>query len=700
MSVIQRIRDKAAWFVFGAIALSLIAFILQDAFSGRGSMFANSSTLGKVNGQVIDRQDFENKISFYQQANGAAREQLIGNVWEFMVDQAVMLQAYDQLGLQMTPKELSDLLFGDNPPSWMQQAFTDPNTGLYNKQVAAEQFAQMKKNANDPRVAQIYEGYLEPTRQQTLRQKYQALITGAVYVPKWMAEKTNADNNALAKISYVSLPYNMISDSSIKITDEEISAYIQKHPKQFEQKDETRQVSYISFDASPSSDDTIAVLAQLEQLKADFTAATDEKTFIAKTGSELPYYNSYISGKEIKQTNKDSLIAIAPGTVYGPYYDQNNAVIAKMVSVRQVPDSVTVRHILIGTHQTEQTGQSYRVREDTAARKRLDSAIAEINSGAPFDSVCIKYSEDPGSRDKGGVYDYFSTGRMVEEFNDFAFTNPVGAKKVVQTSYGFHYVEILGQKGSGPGYKLAYIAKPIVASQETIDAASAAATQFAATSQDKTKFETNAAKLNKVPLVATEIRENDFTVQGIGDNRSLVRWVYEHKPGDVSEPFEVGEKYVVAILTNVNKAGLSSPDMVRSMVEPILRNEKKAQQIIATKIKGNTLEEIATSAGTTVNVADSISFQAFVIPAIGNEVKVVGAAFNQQLKGKISAPIAGNSAVFVIRGENIYAIASLGGGPDMLRQQLETQLKSQVGYRSMNALRLAADVKDYRFDFY
>lgn len=702
MSVIQRIRDKAAWFIFGAIALSLLAFILQDAFSGKGgSFFANKTTVGKVNGVSIDRTDFEEKINFYQQANGAQRDQLIGSIWDYLVDQTVMEQEYDKLGLHMTTKELSDLLFGNNPPSWMQQAFTDPSTGMYNASEAAQQFAQMKKNANDPRTAQIYEGYLEPTMQQTLRQKYQTLITGAVYVPKWMAEKTNADNNSLAKISFVAVPYASISDSAVKVSDDDIVAYVNKHPKQFKQKDETRQISYVTFEASPSKDDTAAVLSQMEQVKSEFQSATDEKAFLAKSGSELPYYNSYIGKKEIKQTVKDTLFNQPVGTVYGPYLDNNNYVLAKIVRATSMPDSVTVRHILVATHQSDQSsGQSFRVREDSAAKKRIDSAVALLNAGVGFDSVCIKYSDDPGSAAKGGVYDYFASGRMVEEFNDFAFTGKPGDKKLVQTSFGYHYIEILGQKGTETGYNIAYLAKPIVASQETVDAANAAATQFAASSRDKAAFDKNAAKLNKSPLIADQIKENDFTVQSLGDSRTLVRWAYDNDLGDVSEPFEINNNYIVAVITGDNKPGLLSASAARPQVESLVRNEKKAQQIIASKIKGSTLEEIAKNAGTSIMTADSISFQAFVVPNIGNEVKIIGAAFNKDLKGKVSAPIAGTSAVFVIKGESVYAGSSLGGTPEMVRQSLETQMKSQVGYRSANAIRQAADVKDYRSDFY
>ena len=127
---------------------------------------------------------------------------------------------------------------------------------------------------------------------------------------------------------------------------------------------------------------------------------------------------------------------------------------------------------------------------------------------------------------------------------------------------------------------------------------------------------------------------------------------------DVSEPFEINNNYIVAVITADNKAGLLSASAARPQVESLVRNEKKAQQIISVKIMGSTLEEIAKNAGSSVMTADSISFQAFVVPNIGNEVKVIGAAFNKDLKGKWSAAIAGTSAVFVIRGENVYAGSS------------------------------------------
>src|SRR6476660_641292 len=131
MSVIQRIRDKGAWIIFAIIALALIAFILQDSSFRRGNMFTNTTTIGKVNGEKIERTDFETNMELINQANGGqiTREQLIPSVWNMMVEQKVMQQEYNKLGLAFTGRELSDLLFGNNPPQWYVQAFTDPNTG-------------------------------------------------------------------------------------------------------------------------------------------------------------------------------------------------------------------------------------------------------------------------------------------------------------------------------------------------------------------------------------------------------------------------------------------------------------------------------------------------------------------------------------------------------------------------------------------
>ena len=404
MSVIQRIRDKGAWIVFGIIALALIAFILQDGVRRGGSSFSNTSVIGKVNGEKIERGDFQEKLDLQEKMygpQGAQREQLIGSTWNQEVDRIVMNQQYEKLGLQVSPKELSDLLFGDNSP--LRQEFTDPKTGEFKANDARAAFAQLKKSKNAEQIKMINNVYINPAVQQTLRMKYQSLLLQAAYVPKWLVEKQNADNNSIASFSYVYVPYAAISDSLAKVSDEEIASYVSKHANQYTKPEETRSVSYISYSASPSSSDSANALNNLEAEKAAFAAtpAAEMEAFISKAGSDVPYYNSYFSKARMQQANKDSLVRIPVGTVYGPYVDASNYVFAKMIGTKQWPDSAKVRHILIATVDPR-SGQQ--VRPDTSAKKLIDSIETAVKGGADFASLVTKYSDDGGSKEKGGVY--------------------------------------------------------------------------------------------------------------------------------------------------------------------------------------------------------------------------------------------------------------------------------------------------------
>jgi peptidyl-prolyl cis-trans isomerase D len=696
MSVIQRIRDKGAWIIFGIIALALIAFILQDGVRRGGRTFSNTSTIGKVNGEKIEKSDFEDKLALQERmygGQGAQRDQLIGSVWNQEVDRVVLNQEYEKLGLQVSSKELSDILFGENSP--LRQEFTDPKTGQFMVDNARQAFAQLKKSKNAEQVNMINNVYIKPAIQQALRLKYQNLLMQGAYVPKWLVEKQQADNNAVASISYVYVPYASVPDSSVKVSDDDINAYVKKHSKEFVKTEETRNISYVSFSSAPTSADSATTRNQVLALKADFAAATDMEAFFTKNPTDLPYYNSYFSKSRIQQAIKDSLTKLPVGGLFGPYVDGSDYIIAKMVGIKQWPDSAKVRHILVATGDPR-SGQQ--IRPDSVAKKLIDSIETAIKGGADFAALCTKYSDDPGSKDKGGVYEFFPQGQMMIPFNDFAFDKPVGTKGVVKTDFGYHYMEVMGQKNSGPAYKIAYLARQIIASNETVNAASTAAAQFAVSAKNPKAFTDNAVKANLQPMGANDIKQNDFNLMGLGQNRQLVRWVYEHGLGEVSEPIEIGDRYVVAMVSAINPAGLMTAAEARPTVEILVRNEKKAKQIVESKFKGNTLEAVSTSTGAPVLRADSLNFAAPFITGIGSEPKVIGAAFNKGLSGKVSDPIQGSTGVFAVRVEATGAkVAAVD--PVSFRQSL-IQGAKMATYRGLDALRKAADIKDYRSKFY
>lgn len=715
MSVIQQIQEKYAKLMAVIIALALIIFVVMLAFENGGALFnGGNSTVGKINGEKIDIKEFQEKVkaveaNIQQQqqgygASGAAlTAQAVEQAWNMEISQQILKDELSKLGMVVGKKELNDILFGANPPQDLKNSFTDPATGVYNAEQARQQINQLKKG-NAEQKKQL-NGYLDYVEQNRLQEKYISLLGNSSNTPKWLIEKQNADNSQLAKITFVRKLYADIADSTVKVSDKEIEDYISKHKKDFKQT-ESRGISYVAFSTLPTAADTQAAKAKLEQLIPEFKSAANIKEYLEAQGVTT-YYDGYISGNRIQIANKDSIFKTPIGQVYGPYVDGATWTAARVIGVKTTPDTVKVRHILLALQrQDPQSGQAIPLRDSATAYKLADSLRTAIANGTPFDSLVAKFSDDPGSKDKGGVYDSIPSGQMVPEFNDFIFGNPVGTKGIVNTQFGAHYIEILSQKGSAPAYNIAYLSEPIESSSETRDNADREASKFAAQSRNQKEFEANADKLQKQTginrNVATNITPTAAQVMGLGESRQFVKNIYKAKRGEVLTPERVGENYVVALVTEVNEEGTQSIAQARIAVEPILRNKKKAEQIKQQLGAISTVEAAATKWGKTPEVADSVRFSGTAPTALGYETKVIGAAFNKANANKtIPEAIEGVQGVYVVRVDNVSTTSVADANVAEQRKQKYQQAKMQSMYQSpLQVLRESARIKDYRADFF
>jgi len=714
MSVIQKIQEKYAKLMAVIIAVALLTFVVMLAFENGGSLFQSgpSTTVGTINGKKISAIAFSKTIDQQEasmQAQGypsgaATRQQAIENAWNQELGRIVMTSELDELGMQIGKKEMGDILYGENAPQDLKQQFTDPQTGVYNAQLAKQQIDQMlKSKQTPPEQKEQFNNYINQLEFMRMNEKYNSLLSNSSNFPKWLIEKQNADNSQLASISLVREFYTSIPDSAVKISDKEIEEYISKRKEEYKQ-DETRSIAYATFSALPTAADTAAIRERILGLKAELDSTKDLQQFLESQGVRT-YYNSYINGKNIQIAAKDSIFKIPVGSVYGPYIDGGSFSLAKLVGVRTQPDTVKVRHILVATTQRDpQSGQSTPIRDTASAKKLIDSIQTAIRNGSNFDTLTAKLSDDPGSKDKGGVYENITAGGMVPEFNDFIFGNSTGAKGVVKTDFGYHYIEILSQKGGSAAYKIAYLALPIEASSETDANASNEATLFAGNSRDQKSFDANIAKLQAKGInkaFAPDITPNDFQVPGLGVSRTFVKSIYDADLGDVLQPERVGENYVVAMVTEINKKGTQSVAKARPLVEPLLRNHKKAEQI-QKKIGGITTLEAAATAlgGKTIESVDSLRMKGSQANIVSSEPKVIGAAFNPANKGKVvTQVIEGTSGVYVVRVNNVTATAVADANVAEQRKSQYQQAKMRGGY-PQQVLMEAADIKDNRSKIY
>jgi peptidyl-prolyl cis-trans isomerase D len=226
------------------------------------------------------------------------------------------------------------------------------------------------------------------------------------------------------------------------------------------------------------------------------------------------------------------------------------------------------------------------------------------------------------------------------------------------------------------------------------------ANTFLSTVKDVKSFDAAVEKGKYTKLVVEEIRESDYMVGALGVNRSLVKEIFKTSVGKVlSEPVEMGNQFVVVVVTAEEKAGLPSAKKLRPRVEFIVRNELKGK-ILVEKVKGaTTLEAAAEKWGVQVQRADSISFVSPTLPVAGYELLAGGYGFYKAGLNKVSKPFVGNTGAFLVRPEQIGAKADAAANVAEMTKTLLSQQKSMLLYSSMEALRKAATVVDRRSKF-
>lgn len=705
MQIIQNIRDKGAAIVIVVIALSLIGFILMDAKPGSsGSIFGGnqSTNIGDVNGESIEYKEFADKVKQTEEqyggrVSGTQIYEVRQSVWDQLVAEKVLVKEFQKLGLGFSPKEMSSIMFSSDAPYALKQAFTDKQTGQYDINKVQEWWKTAKKSKDEQRTA-IESQIIEPMKLQTLYNKYNSLIAASAYYPEWMQKKDISESKQFSNISYVAVPYNVISDSEVKVSDSDIKDYLSKHSAIYKQEG-GRFISYVTFSANPSSSDSLKSLESVAALKATFLADTNANIFIARNMSTVKYFDGYSLRSKMAMAQKDSIASLSIGNVYGPYLDGGAYVLAKMLGSRQLPDSVKSRTILVST-KDPQTGQP--TLADSVAKKRIDSIATAIKGGADFNAMVLLYSDDNGSKDKNGVYEFTSNqfSNLPKEYAETVFYGSTGDKKVVHTDIGWHYIEVISQKNFEPAYKVAYMAKQILASDETVNLASMQATKLSGENRDIKSLDAYVTKngIQKVD-VPNLVTKNEYRLGGLQDARQLIKWAFEAKQGEVSEPFSIEDQFVVAAIRKIQPEGLPDAQTARPIVEQTIKNIKKAEKITEKLAKTNSLESAAAVFGKSVGLAgadSTLTFSAQIINGIGNEPKLIGAAFNKSLQNKISEPINGTGGVFIVKVNNIGSLPSETAENLSLQTAQQTKLMLQQLSGWFESLKKTAEINDNR----
>lgn len=661
MGIISRIRNNTGLLI-GAIGLGVAGLVIMDMSSNQ-ELRNSEFNVAKVNGKKISAQEFRNTESIlYSGATGDSYAQK-DYLYTYFVEKTLIEGEAEELGLNVGKDELIDLQFGGRLSPIISQRFSDPQTGQVDRGQLSTYQQQISNGTMDPMVKSYWAIQEKEIIKDRLQSKLTKLVEKSIYTPNFIASKIEADQNTLTDVKVVSIPYAQISDSDANLTDEDLKKYLDQNKAAYIENEETRNISYVTFDVLPSAKDSSELRGKLITLIEEFKNTKNDSLFV--TNNYGVYSQAYLTSDELSLNLADIAFDEPIGTVYGPYIEGRSYNLSKIVDRKIIPDSVKSRHILLVPNTQA---------EANAAFGTLDSIKTAIeNKTATFAEMAAKYSKD-GSASSGGDLGYAGIGDMVQPFNDLIFYKAKeGELNVVGTNFGFHLVEVTERKfiNNKIGVNLATITESIIPSTETQEEVRDLALQFVADTPNGKNFAEGARNIGKISMTAKSIKNSDYSVQGLGQGsgtRNLVQWVYEKgtEVGDVApEAFAIQNpgdfyisKYIVTTLDRIRKAGEVNVDDVRDIITPLVLNNKKAEAINKA-IQGKSIESIASQYNVVVDTISQLNIITSFNTSLGSESKVVGTVFATSAN-TTSGAIAGNSGVFVVQPINFVTNPSTG----------------------------------------
>jgi peptidyl-prolyl cis-trans isomerase D len=699
MGIMGFLRNRAGVIIVIAIGFAIVAFLLSDAIrSGQGFISDSQSEVGEVAGEAVSYKEFNERVDQnsqqFKQQMGSLNSQMtsyvVENTWNQTVSGIILEKQTKNLGLIVGQDELFDLLF-NNPSQQVQQIFTNQQTGQFDRATALNS----RKSADTDPSGQLKAQWvsLEDNVQQTrVNEKYVSLYKNAIYVNALDAKDDYTNRNKLVNFEYTYKDYSSVPDAQATVTDADYKEYYEKNKYKFKNETETRTFEYVTFDAAPSKQDTLDAKLKINKITEGLRISTNDSLYIAiNSDTKTPIV--YQKKGQIEPALDSVMFSAAKGFVYGPYFSDNSYKVAKLIDSRISPDSVKARHILINP--AAEGGMD-------KAKVKADSIKALISNGADFAKLALEFGTD-GSKDKGGDLGTFARGSMVPAFEDAVFNGSTGQVMVVTTQFGAHVIQIQNQIGSSKVVKLAVLDKALTPSSETEKVAYQKAQSFVSNVTNQKTFEDLAQKEGINKLLGTDISPLQGSLPGLEDSRTLIKWAYKAEVGDVSdEIFDIGDKYIVAILTTVKPKGTLALEDVKKQIEPEVKKLSQARVLKEQFEKfvsgASSLAQIAQKAGAQVVPVENVVFANPVIPGVAQENKVIGSIFGSQ-PNKVSKPIEGDRGVYVYTVKSFINPAPLS---NMLKvkEQLEQTLSQQVDGTVFDVLRKKANVKDNRARFY
>jgi len=443
----------------------------------------------------------------------------------------------------------------------------------------------------------------------------------------------------------------------------------------------------------PESDIRQAFLRQNTKVKFEYALLKqdDLRKGLHPTEEELKaFYQSHLQAytNSIPERRKAKYALVDTGKLQSAVQvtrDDEQAFYDSHRDAYRVPEQVKVSHILI---KTPPPGADGKVDEKAvaAAQSRAADLLKQVKSGANFEELAKKNSEDPGSATQGGSLGWFGRGKMVPEFEKAAFSMAKGQiSDLVKTGFGFHIIRVDDKQDPHlkPIDEVRDQIAPLVKQQKAQQMAQTLATQVR--DEAKNKGLDAAAAAHGLTVVNSDFVARRDLLPGLGPAPQFMDALFLATDKTGVEVASASQGFVVYQLDGVKPQSTPSFDEIRTKVEDEFKNERsatllsqKTQELSDRAKSEHDLKRAAKELGATVKTSDFVAPDGQV-PDIGSMSGQASVAFGLK-PGEISSPVnsGSNGAVLQLLETQAPPDSDYAAKRDQIRELLLQQKQQQM----------------------
>ncbi len=665
MATLQKIRNRGR-ILIATVGLALFAFIAEEFVrSLTYTQTESRQRVGKIYGEKINVQDFNAQVEEYtdvvkfsQGVNTLTDDQLSmirDQVWQSLVNEKLMQHECEKLGITVTDAEMQDIINTGRSPMLAQTPFRTQQ-GTFDVNALKQFLNQYNEVMNNAEMsAEIKEQYQQMNnywkfveksiRQQTLNQKYQALLNGLM-VSNPVSAQANFDGRTNESDIYLAaLPFSSVKDDDVKVEDSEIKAKYEEMKEMFRTEQETRDIKYIDINVTASDADKANLQKEMEGYAQALAEGADPAKTVREAASTVPYSVLPVSAKALPHDIAEQLDSLSVGGQVGPFvHDHDNTInIVRLIGKVSLPDSVEIRQIAAPGN------------DMASIEKTADSIMNALAAGANFDTIAKKYDQ-PAT--KTWITSNQYEGQAIDENNrkfiNTITTAAVGSNnKIVLDGQGVIITQVTDRRNIITKYDVAVIKRTIDFSKETYGKAYNNFSSFLAGNSKVEDIEANAAQAGYNVQTRNSVSNTEHTIANVRSTRDAMRWLFNEdtKVGDISPLYECGENdhLLVIMLTGIHKKGYLSWDdeQIRSFLTSEVMKDKKAALLAEKMNAAKSVADVAKIEGAVTDTIKHVTFasNAF-ISKVGSSEPALSGSVSKAKKGDFKSGVKGKAAVY------------------------------------------------------